>query len=63
MTLHECSGPDMPCFCFLNFSAMQSFVAAAHHLGWEMLSGHRPPVEALPRGAARNAAAGTGIAA
>jgi hypothetical protein len=63
MTLHECSGPDMPCFCFLNFSAMQSFVAAAHRLGWEMLSGHRTPSEALPRGAARNEAAGTGIAA
>jgi hypothetical protein len=63
MTLHECSGPDMPCFCFLNFSAMQSFVAAAHRLGWDMLSGHRPPFKALPRWAAHNTAAGTGIAA
>jgi len=35
MTLHECSDLDMPFFCFLNFSAMQSFVAAAHRSGWE----------------------------
>jgi hypothetical protein len=38
MTLHERSSRHMTCFCFLNFSAMQSFVAAAFRSGWDNAS-------------------------